>query len=479
MQQRLLAALIYGGGALVAAAFWATLLPHSIYTDPRTQPVTVGLFLLVAAALGCWIRPERRVTENQDLAWLGTMLEWGLVLYHLPLLPWALLQGPLLIGLVAVLLSSLGWASARFLSHLLPRRLSFRAVHALLLLLAGAVAMQGYLARVEYPPYCDDLPQGGGGRALIRFDDCIGQTHPEGLCRIPGAEIANLEVPAGGRFLVGTAIGEEQSGLFRVSLADPTQIDFISLGGLKPRALLPRDGGRVFLVVTEGVYNRMFWVEAEPFRVLQATALTVSGEEILPGPALAVDVDTLLLPAREGERALEVNTATWNVTPRQEPGLTGLGTLGDATLDPARRRVFLTWPLFPYLRVLALPGLTLEQQLPVGFGARALAIDLHADRLYVGRYLWGDAVVLDTDPFRDRGTVPLGFSVSRLALSPERRLLAGLGFATGRVDVTDLATGRHLRSWKVGRFASGLSWSADTGMFYAGSRCGVYELDPR
>ena len=47
---------------------------------------------------------------------------------------------------------------------------------------------------------------------------------------------------------------------------------------------MPRDNGRVLLVITEGPHNRLFWIEADPFRVLQAAALTVSGEEIQIGP---------------------------------------------------------------------------------------------------------------------------------------------------------------------------------------------------
>jgi len=480
MRRRLLVALVYGGGALAAAALWGLLLFHSIYEDPRQEQVTVCLFLLAAIALGTWYGPERRITEEQDLAWLGAMLEWGLVLLHLPLLPWALLQGPLPIGLTAAIAPLLAWAAARFLSGLLPRRLRYRPVHALMLVAAGALAMQGYLVRADNPPYCRDLPEGRAGRSLFSFDDCLTRENPEGLCRIPGAEIAQLAVTPDGRHLVGTAVHEQESGLFRVDIGAPEHLEFITLGGLKPRSLVPRDNGRVFLVITEGPHNRLFWIEADPFRVLQAAALTASGEELQTGPVLDLHPERLLLMPPGDARVVEIDLPTWKTISREAPAVgAGIGAPGDAATDPALKRLFLIRPLHPYLQVLTLPELMPEQDLPLGFGASRLTIDRLHNRLYATRYLWGDAVVLDTDQLVDRGTLPMGFSVSRLALSPDRLTLAGLGFATGEVMLTSLSSGRPVRRWGVGRFASGLTWSETTGNVYAASRCGVYELEPR
>ena len=149
----------------------------------------------------------------------------------------------------------------------------------------------------------------------------------------------------------------------------------------------------------------------------------------------------------------------------------------EVTVDAAARRAYVcSWLQGRSLYVIDLDALELARTVPVGVSVSDVAVDVKQDALYLARPLRSRIDVLDRATLRREGYIPTVAGARKLLRVPDRDLLLVGSYFTGELEAIDLADpARRTRVQGFPRIR-GLRYQAASGRAWIASMRGVFAV---
>lgn len=449
------------------------------FGEPLVDPIVMPAWAVIAAVPSLVLPRGTRIVAAWTSGDLLTAFEWSVILTFVTPCVYGLYLRPFF--LIPISLAS----ALTLMSAFRPRFRFFRAgpvsvsAYPLWAAIAVACTLAIYDARYsEVPVDC--------GRA--EFGPGIRRLHvPWEFRARDGGEVANpryyyltADAPDS---LVAVSANSESAGLLFVSLNPPHQARFANLG--RCRAGMPfllAGGVRWLALCTSHPQAAMISFDPATENIHVEGALDAVLEGDIRDTVLDERGDAWVL-AETDATLFHVDGRTLAVVAHEVPALAGrTGVSLTMAYDAKRERLLVTQPFKGVL--VSIPtgnparAEILYRTAPVIFG---VAVDQVADRILVGECL---SVVhcrvraLDAESLRPTGEVSVDTAPRALAVSARRGILLVVnGGAAGSIAAVRLGDLEKLRTFEIGGMTHSVAFHPTKAVAYAGSRCGIFELD--
>lgn len=449
------------------------------YEDPLIEPFRMSLWLLFITMLLLFFPRDRQVSSSLTTGDLLLALECAAIVLLLPAYAYGLYLYP---GVGVPLLAA---TVLTLLSIFSPRLRTYRTGPVNVTpfpLWAGIALTCSFLvtdARHSEVPHACERPSYGPGIERIHVPwDFRGAGGGEAFSpRYFYLAVTEQDT------LMAVSANDREAGLLFVPLAPPRRALYADLDSCRSgMPFIIGESGRWLTLC--GRHHAVDLVHFDPktarVEVLEKIADSIDGDVRDAVTDARGDVWVL---AETAATLFHIDARALKVMPHLAPALGGIGGISIAmAYDERRERLLVTQPLRG--AVFSVPiahperAEILVQTMPTVWG---VATDPQTDRIFIARCLsvaYCTVVALDGESLRHQNSVRLDTAPRVLAVSPRHGLLLVVnGGAAGTVSAIRLSDLKMLHTFDIGGMTHSVTFHPSRPVAYAGSRCGIFELD--
>ncbi len=154
-------------------------------------------------------------------------------------------------------------------------------------------------------------------------------------------------------------------------------------------------------------------------------------------------------------------------------------TLNGLKIDPERKTMYLSDWVWGNIYKFDIRKMKTVRRATPGMVSTGIAVDSRRCEVFAARMLASKIDVFDCDTLEFKRSIPAGFGVNDLVLSPDGKMIYAVRYFAGKFVMIDRASGKKPAEHHIGGATRALLYSPEDNRIFAASKCGVFEITLR